>query len=217
MNKKTGIVLGIIVILAIILGVWYFMEKDTGPVPDNALYRNADFSFTYPRGYELEEYASGAVSLGQQEGDMFNPAVDIIRYKSDPDVAAPANFESFIRRQAQNLCGADGSTESITCTGAVSVPFHSPSGYDGFAINMSLVRKNLTTGTTSTTAYPPVYAFNLTDAPSGGEPVRYAALLIYPSLPAVVASGTTTEPGLMDQILHSISIVTPSIVGQSGK
>ncbi len=114
------------------------------------------YSFSYPRVYDTKEYAPGVVSIGHQDGDALMPLVEITRYQSDPDTAAPKSFDTFMKLQAAALCGADGPTESINCTEVGVTPYISPKGLPGQKLDLTLVRKNLKTGTTTIRDVRPV-------------------------------------------------------------
>ena len=127
------------------------------------------------------------------------------RYQSDPDEAAPASFDAFMKRQAGALCGADGPTESISCTQVGVTPTTTANGLSGQMLNLTLVRKNLKTGTTTSTTYGPMYVFNTTEPATADAPLRYTGIFVYPALSAFIDQGTTT-PALMDQIMSTLML-----------
>lgn len=195
-------------ILVVVLGGWLLLGGIDAltPPPDNTEFKTSYFNFTYPRVYDAEEYAPGVVTLGQKEGDIFTPYIEVTRYQSDPDIATPATFDLFVKRQAGALCGADSSIESVTCTEVGVTPYTSPMGVVGQKLGLTLVRKNLKTGTTTSSTYAPFYVFNTTPVATSttGVPARYSAIFIYPSLAAFL-SGTTT-PALMEQVLNTFEL-----------
>lgn len=213
METRKKLVIGALVLLAVIAAGWYLYDNYGRPVPDNSVYSGRAFSFNYPRTYELKEYTSGAVSVGEEGTETYNPQVEVVRYMSDPDTALPPSYDAFIKRQAQNLCAADGPTESISCSNAQTEPFVTASGVAGQKLSLTLTRKNLQTGTTTSSTYAPLYVFNKTDAPTAEDPLRYQAIFVYPALPSIVDGGFV--PALMDQIVNSL--VVPNGVSTVGQ
>lgn len=193
--------------LVIVLGagLLYFTYSYFHPLPDTTTFKSKFFSFDYPRTYTAQEYAPGVVSIGTKNGDVLMPYIEVNRYQSDPDVAIPASFDIFMKRQASALCGADGPIESITCTQVGVTPYSSPKGFSGQKLNLTLVRKNLKSGTTTSSTYGPFYVFNTTATATPDSPLRYSAIFIYPSLSAFINQGTTT-PALMDEILGTLDL-----------
>ncbi|CAN5689982.1 hypothetical protein BH11PAT2_BH11PAT2_04370 [soil metagenome] len=198
-KRQIGAVLLIFILISI-----FASKRHWGPVPDNTTYHDVGFSFTYPRIYHLDEYAIDVASIGKPFGDTFTPLVEVVRYQSDPDSKLPPTYSDFIKNQALNLCGADGSTESITCTKADAKPYTSAKGLSGQELTLTLVRKNLKTATTTSTNYGPIYVFNTTPQPATGDPFRFQALFAYPSLAAFV--GATSSPELLQKVVDTLVI-----------
>jgi len=203
MNTKK-ILIGAVVLVLLAAAGWYLYDNYGRPVPDNTMYSSRNFSFAYPRTNELKEYTSGAIAIGTQKGNAYDPLVEVVRYKSDPDTALPASYDAFIKRQARNLCAADGPAESISCPDAQAEPFVTASGITGQKLTLTLTRTNLQSGTTTTAIYAPLYAFNKTEAPTAENPLRYDAVFVYPSLPSVIDG--TNVPNLLDQVVNSLAI-----------
>lgn len=167
-------------------------------------FKSRYFSFEYPRVYATQEYASGEVSIGIQNGQILMPNIEVNRYQSDPDVAAPPSFDAFMKEQAAALCGADGPTESVTCTQVGVTPTTTPNGLSGQMLDLMLIRKNLATGTTTSSTYGPLYVFNTTATATPDSPLRYTAVFVYPALSAFL-DGTTT-PDLMQQVISTLTL-----------
>lgn len=199
-----GAIVVVVGILLLILGYQTFK-----PIPESTSFKTRFYSFSYPRIYSAQEYAPGVVSIGNKKEDGIDPLVEVTRYQSDPDTAVPTTFDAFMKRQAAALCGADGSIESITCTEIGVTPYTSPTGVEGKKLSLTLVRKNLKTGTTTPLTYSPIYVFNTSlpratstqSVSSTTEPYRYSAIFIYPSLTSFIAG--TTSPQVMDPIINS--------------
>lgn len=191
----------VVVIGAFLLTLAYDALK---PLPDNTEFKSRYFSFMYPRTYNAEEYAAGVVSLGIPNDEGLNPLIEVTRYQSDPDTALPKDFDTFMKRQAGAVCGADGPTESISCTQVGATPYTSPKGISGQKLDLTLVRKNLKTGTSTSSTYGPFYVFDTTASSTPDSPLRYSAIFVYPALPAFL-SGTTT-PALMDQVMSTFTL-----------
>lgn len=189
-----GVIVVIVGVILLIMGYQAFK-----PLPDNTDLKTRFFSFSYPRIYDVEEYAPGVVTLGHDKGDAFEPLVEINRYQSDPESALPASFDAFMKRQAAALCGADSSIESVICTEVGVTAYTSPKGAVGQKLGLTLVRKNLKSGTTTSSTYGPMYVFNTTDTST--TTTRYSGIFIYPSLAAFLNG--TTSPAIMDQVLNT--------------
>lgn len=189
----------------LIIGMTIYLTRDLWmPIPDNTTYRDSNFSFVYPRVYETKEYAAGTVTVGDTIDDVFRPLVEVIRYESDRDVALPATFDAYIKRQAQVLCGSDGA-ESVTCTDVLVAPYTSAQGLVGQELSLTLNRKNLISGTTTTATFGPVYVFNTTrPVENPSDTLRYRAIFVYPSFASVVSA--TTSPALLTQIIDSLAL-----------
>lgn len=201
--KKNRFRVAAVLVIILGIGIAYFTYGYLHPLPTITSFKSSHYSFDYPRTYTAHEYASGVVSIGTSKGDTLTPYVEVTLYQSDPEEKAPVSFDAFMKRQAGALCGADG-LESITCTQIGVTPYTNPNGEDGSKLDLTLVRKNLKTGTTTTSTYGPIYVFNTTPTPTADNPLRYAAVFIYPSLSAFI-SGTTT-PELEQQIVNTFKV-----------
>lgn len=188
----------------LLVGTVLFLTEDTWlPDPANVSYRDQNFSFDYPREYKIDEFARGTVIIGDRESDVFNPLVEVILYQSDPDAALPVNFDAFMNRQAQALCGSD-SIEKITCSNVVAAPYTSSQGLLGQQLSLTLTRENLESGTTTTEIFGPVYVFNTTRYVQDSAALRYRAIFVYPSFTSIVAG--STSPELLTKVLDSLTI-----------
>lgn len=189
--------------VALIAGGLYLARDLWSPVPDHTTYHDRSFSFSYPRTYEAEEYAPGTVFVGDTEDGTFTPQVEVVQYESDPDVALPATFDAYVKKQALALCGTDGPVESATCTDAALAPYTSAQGLTGQELTLTILRTNLESGTTTTATFAPVYVFNMTrplEAPE--DTFRYEALFVYPSFASVIA-GPPASP-LLAEVIDSL-------------
>ncbi|MDB5189743.1 MAG: hypothetical protein JWN49_69 [Parcubacteria group bacterium] len=200
-KRQIGAILIIFILIAI-----YGSRRDWMPIPDNTTYHDVDFSFTYPRVFHVDEYGVDVASVGKPFGDTYTPLVEVVRYENDPDEKLPATYLDFIKKQALNLCGTDGSVESITCTAADVKPYVSKKGLQGQELSLTLVRKNLKTATTTSSQYGPFYVFNITPQPAKGETFRFRSLFIYPSIDAFVAG--TSSPELLQNVVDTFLIPT---------
>lgn len=206
--KKNRFRIAIAAVLVLGIGLLLLTFGTFKPLPITTTFKSKFFSFDYQRTYAAQEYSSGEVAIGKQNGDTLVPYVEINRYQSDPDVALPSSYDVFLKRQASALCGADGPTESITCTEIGETPYTSPTGIEGKKLDLTLVRKNLKSGTTTSSTYGPFYVFNTTLPPTPDRELRYSAIFIYPALSAFL-SGTTT-PELMQQVMSTITLPSPA-------
>lgn len=210
MQKKHLIVLGVVSLVLIVGGTAFFTYDDWKPVSETVGYRSGSASFTFQRGYSLKEYGNSGTLVGVTTEGGFAPLVEIVSYQNDPDVARPANFDAFIKRQAQVLCGTDNGIDSVTCSDPVIEPITTTTGMKGQKISLSLVRRNLETGAVGTTTYTPIYAFDTTESPDPDETLRYRTTLIYPSFTPFLEGIVATD--LMDDIFNTLVIekLTPT-------
>jgi hypothetical protein len=196
---------GIIVVVAgiaiLMLGYQHFK-----PLPETTEFKGRYFSFTYPRIYNAQEYAPGVVSIGTKNDAGLDPLVEVTRYGSDPDSALPKSFDTFMKLQAGVLCGADGPIESIACTEIGVTPYTSPTGLSGQMLNLTLIKKNLKTGTTTNETYGPFYVFNTTNPATTDTPLRYSGIFIHPSLAAFLSG--TTSPAIMQGVLSTFTLAS---------
>lgn len=202
LNKYRLWIAGFILVLAGI-GLAMLGYQHLHPLPENTDFKSRYFSFSYPRVYAAKEYAAGVVSIGKKNGDGLDPLIEVTLYQSDPDSPTPKKFDTFMKLQAAALCGADGSVESVSCTQVGVTPYVSPTGLAGQMLNLTLVKKNLKTGTTTNATYGPFYVFNTTNPPTPTDPLRYSAVFIYPSLSAFMNG--TTSPAIMQQVLSTFT------------
>ncbi len=201
--KKYRYIIAVAVLIVAGIGIILLTHQ---PVPDNSDFKGGPFSFSYPRTFDVNEYAEGVVSVGHGNSNLFSPLVEVDRYQSDPDEKLPATFDDFMKRQAAALCGADGPKESVTCTQVGTSAYTSKQGLVGQMLNLTLVKKNLSTGTTTNATYGPMYVFNTTASSTDGDPMRYSAIFVYPSLAAFMAG--TSSPALEQQIVDTLSTST---------
>ncbi len=209
-NRTYTLAAAIVILLGIILLIIGYAA--TRPVPDLTDFRSQYFTFTYPRMYDTEEYAPGVVSIGRQNGQVLMPLVEVNRYQSDPDIETPETFDAFMKRQASALCGNDNSLESVSCTEVAVTPYENPNGATGQKLDLTLIRKNLTSGTTTSSTYGPIYVFNTTststpDATATSTPestLRYSAIFVYPALSAFLIS--STSPELLNQVITTFEL-----------
>ncbi len=202
LTLRHKILIGLAAVILVGLGIYLTRDVWT-PVPDNTTYRDKNFSFEYPRIHKAEEYNRGAVIVGSKQDDLFIPLVEVVRYENDRDVALPPSFDVYVERQAQALCGSDGPVESLTCSDVVAVPFTSAQGLVGQELSLTLNRKSLASGTTTTDTFGPVYVFNMTrPVKDPTDTLRYRAIFVYPSFASVASA--STSPALLTQIIDSL-------------
>jgi hypothetical protein len=138
------------------------------------------------------------MSIGHDINGEVYGLIDVNVYMSDPQSTLPKSFNAFVKQQAESLCGSDNSIESITCSQKSIEPYTSPKGDVGQKMELTLVHKNLKTGTTTSEIYGPFYVFDTT--PTGPReadiPFRYSGVFVYPSFTAF----------LLDQVISTLEL-----------
>lgn len=204
-TKYRWYLIGLLAVIIVVFGIYHYEKTRPGPIlTELSTFHSGNFTFVYPRTYESKEYATGVVSVGENyQNAGFIPLADVVRYKADPDVAQPVSFDAFMKKQVASLCGSDDSTQSISCTNPVVTPYTSTTGVSGSEVNLTLTKKNLSTGTVTTATYGPIYVFNSTDTTA--KPVRYQGVFIYPTFSSFILVGTTS-PAFIESIATTIAI-----------
>ncbi len=191
-QKRTLLLIGAgIVGVALLAFAGYLIYDNTRPVPDTATFRTSFYSFDYPREYRIEEYASGVISIGTETEEGFQPLVEVVRYQNDPQSPPPASFTQFVNGQLENLCGSDDPSVPDTCIVPTGVAYQSPTGFQGQQFDLSLTSSTAAEGAPSI-PFGPIYVFNITREEQE-PPIRYSALVVYPSLDAVKKGIDTSE------------------------
>lgn len=190
------IIAAAVVVVALLAWGGYYLAHHKhvlAPLPEVTEFRSGDFSFTYPRITDAKEYADGVVSVGGEYNGYFIPLVDVVHYKNDSQSAAPANLTAFITKQAQALCGGDAAGVRVTCGSPVLTEYTSPTGLKGQEISLTITETNVTTGTSTTLTYAPIYVFAPRIQPASVDgPARYDAVFVYPTFSSFLATGTTS-------------------------
>jgi hypothetical protein len=201
-NDRLAALGAVLILISLILWAYHALK----PVPVNTDFITSEFSFTYPRSFDNDEYSPGVVSLGHNLNGELVPLIDVDLYKSDPESTLPKSFAAFVKQQTEAVCGSDNSIEAISCTQASSTSYTSPKGVSGQKLELKMTRRNLKTGTTTSEMYGPFYVFDIT--PTGPReadiPFRYEGLFVYPSFSAFL-QGTTT-PELLTQVINTLQI-----------
>ncbi|HWH15986.1 MAG TPA: hypothetical protein VNU25_00080 [Candidatus Paceibacterota bacterium] len=198
---------GVAVAIAAIGWLGYVIYDNTRPVPDIATFRTSFYSFDYPREYRIEEYASGVISVGTETEEGFQPLVEVVRYQNDPQAPQPASYAQFVNRQLVNLCGSDDPSQPDTCESAVGEAYQSPTGFQGQQFNLELTSSTAAAGA-PVVPFGPIYVFNIT-RDEQEPPIRYSALVVYPSLDAV-------KKGLDTATIQSIVMQTFDLTPDRG-
>jgi hypothetical protein len=185
----------------------YFNHTAANITTDVSTFSSGNFSFTYPRVLAAKEYDDGVVSLGGESNGVFIPFVDVVRYKSDPDRAAPASFETFVARQAVALCGgSDAAGADLACADPVVKPYASPTGLAGSEVSLTLIHTDPTTGARTESTYAPVYVFNTTPDVEPGEALRYQAVFVYPDFSTFALASSSAS--LVPDIAAALEVTT---------
>lgn len=203
LDKTKIILLAVAAVLVIGGGIALFTYDDWKPLPDTTTYQGRNISFTYPRTYSVDEYGASAVYVSSTTAEGTElPVVEIVTYRNDPDVARPPTFRVFADRQIQALCGTDAPGETVRCITPVVEPYTAPGGYLGQQYNLTLERRNITSGAVSTTTYGPIYVFDITEPATPENPLRYEAIFVYPSFTAW--NQGNGKPELLETIMNTL-------------
>lgn len=203
-HYRIPVIAGAVALIALIAAGAYVYDKMAHPLPETVTFRSTHFSFDYPREYTVVEYDSGVVSVGKEEKGKFQPLVEVIRYQNDKNaISKPASFAAYLRPQLLNLCGTDEPNQFVACTEPEGVPYQSPTGFTGQQFDMQLVKTDMALGTTTPLAFGPIYVFNVT-TPEQEPPIRYSAIVVYPSVDAVKKGLETRE--LKELIMQTLDL-----------
>lgn len=202
---------GVLAVALIGFGV-HALYTQMHPLPEYTTFRSSHYSFEYPRAYRIEEYASGVISVGTETEEGFQSLVEVVRYQNDREAPRqPRSYAEFLNTQLLYLCGGDEPNQEVACAEPAGVAYQSPTGFQGQQFDLTLMRTDTVTDTTTSYAFGPVYAFDITD--EGQEPpVRYTTLIVYPSLDAVRKGIDTSE---VERIVMQTLDLTPD--GGSGE
>ena len=201
LKHNIPLIIGGAILGVVLLGtLGYLIYDATRPVPDNATFRTNFFAFDYPREYRVEEYDSGVISIGEENEDgVFQPLVEVVRYQNDLDASQPASFAAFVSGQLENLCGTDEPNEEVSCAAVPGVPYQNPAGFQGQQFDLALTRNG------EAVPFGPIYVYDITEE-AQEAPIRYSALVIYPSLDAVKKGLDTAT---LQQIVMQTFDLTP--------
>jgi hypothetical protein len=208
MRRET--LIGIIIILVAIAGVYAFWGKDMRTTdergnqdqPQTLEYRNDTYgyAFTFPNSVSIQEYTQQTVSVGTPTNGGFDAAADVSVVESGNE-GGYENFEAFVFERGRTLCAADGPNESIDCTGiAERNEITTSTGLAAAELYFTLVRTNLQTGDSTESRFGPVYAFNIAPNVPNAD---FAALLVYQPLASALEQ---PDAALVRNIAESITI-----------
>lgn len=197
---KRLLVLVALILLA--LGAWWYLRAPVSPATSLARYESDayGFSFSYPASLEAHPYTPEIIAVGTSTTNGFDTAVEV-RILESAGEGGYENFAEFVFEHGRNLCAADGPTGSIECTRVIErVPFTTDTGVNGDAVSFELVARDFRAGSSATSTFGPVYAFNI--APNVPRSA-FAALLVYQPLASVEAAA---QPALVRAVAASIRI-----------
>jgi hypothetical protein len=205
MRIATGII--IVCILLLIAGAlwWGHSQPSAALIPsihtEEKTYQNTQYgySFAYPSNLQIKEYTPEIVAIGLPTSDDGFTTVTQVDVSTTETGAA--SFEEYVFERSKTLCAADGPNESLSCDTLIrNIPFSTDSGLTGDELYLQLVKKTLSTGTTSTTEFGPIYALDIgANAPNSS----YAALLIYQPLSGYL---DTKDADAVTEVAHSLTV-----------
>ncbi len=209
-NMKQTVKFIIILILIAIIGVLFFQYKkqstittinstSTTPVVSaEKVYvsKTYGFSFSYPNNYDLMEYNSQSVAIGNKTATGFNRIAEIQLTESEP--GTESMFEEFVLDEARGKCMADSPGGGTFCKEIKDLkPFIASSRIGGQEFYVILERVGKDGFVTDTNKAGPFVAFNTSEITA-----QMSALLIfYPPGNPISAMSTN----LVESIARSIT------------
>lgn len=196
LSKKTKVALAAVLLLIIAAGAALYLWNDSQKTNViHSVYRNSDYNywFAYKRTYDLLEYTSENVAVGERTEDGMRAEVEVTAFESE-EGSAYATFQDFAIAQASLLCAADSPTLSLSCTGIDSIePFRSSTTREGIVFYLTQEARSMTTGEVTTSRKGPFYAF---DGSAVNIGPTYTAIIIRP--PTAQVSEEVNEELLFD-------------------
>ncbi|RJR13353.1 hypothetical protein C4585_02230 [Candidatus Parcubacteria bacterium] len=167
------------------------------PEEETAEYTNTVYGYTvtYPTHLKIQEYSPDIVSFATITDEFVDSAAEIrvMTIEGMPE----ETFEEAVVRSLSNMCAADGSTESFSCTGLeISELFNTSSDEQGVKLYLSGQLVDLTTGATTTVSKGPYFVFLL-----GSSATMSRILVIEPPLNKTAAE---VEASTIELIAKSI-------------
>jgi hypothetical protein len=192
MYRMAITLLATLIILAI--GISFFVYRDGARTYTNSVHA---FSLLYPHQLDVREYGDDNAVFGNISADTIAASAEsrIITVQGQ----AGQSLDEAVSEQLQNLCAADGPSQSFSCTGMQSSqPFITDSGREGFVIVMKGELKNLETGSANQIPKGPYYIIPLSTSATISK-----VLVIHPPLNITAAEA---EHELLDAIARSVTL-----------
>ena len=200
MSKTTILVIAVILIFiaAGIYALFHLDEVNKQEVVNR--YHGSAFSFTYPLGYELEEYNNGSLSIGSTTQNGFISAVDLTVMPLPADVA---DFNGYMREHILTLCAADGPSERISCSAVASEEKIDTINDESATMYYLTLTREVIGQEPETRSYGPLFVYVIGPDRSGEAPI-FSALVVHNPLPAFLTD--TANTALLTRINDSITV-----------
>jgi hypothetical protein len=200
MSKTTILVIAVILIFiaAVVYALFHLGEVNKREVVNR--YYGSEFSFTYPLGYELEEYDNGSISIGSTTQNGFVSVVDLTIMPLPADVA---NVNEYMREQILTLCAADGPNERISCSAVESEEKIDTINDESATMYYLTLTREVPGQEPETRSYGPVFVYVIGPDRSGETPI-FSALIVHNPLPATLSGAA--DMTLLTRINDSLKI-----------
>lgn len=199
--------LSILILIGLLVGGYYLVTRDsTDAVSDESImtaqYANEEFGYSvsYPDTLTVREYAGGNAAFGTEDGDMFTGAAEVrfITISATPG----DTLQEAAARELANLCAADSTTESFSCTGLDRIlPFSTNSGLSGYELYLTGELRNLASGAKTPYRKGPYYVFPLSVSATAGS-----AIVVHAPLNQTAEEA---DAATIREIAKSLTVTTP--------
>lgn len=202
------------VILVIFSGIAYFVTRPSANAPESipeeltATYENSEYGYavSYPGSLAVREYAGGNTAFGTEDGDAFSEVAEVRL------VAVSGNegesLQEAAARELANLCAADSTTQSFSCTGLDRIlPFRTTGDLTGYELFLKGELRTIATDERTAVRKGPYYVFPLQMSATGGR-----AIVVHAPLSQ---NADEADAATIREIARSLTVSEPVQSGES--